>query len=166
VVDNASTHPRNKPPSTSPNRDGSGREKKVTAAAPTSLFGPSYSGSVRSVLLAAGVTSLSACGSSPPHSDQGDRVVQVDGCDEHATSQPPQGDAVHVVTSCEGDRICQHGPRARLRDKLACADQVDEGAGKTVKTRPGPGPLHRRTKQRRVIPTRPTRPASPPTTTE
>ena len=109
---------------------------------------------MRSVLLAAVAMSLSACGSSPPRSDRAHRVVQVDGCDEHATPQPPEGDAVHVVTSCAGDRICLHGPRARLRDKLACADQVDEGAGKTVKTRPGPGPHHHRTPPPRAIPRR------------
>src|SRR5688572_22991635 len=113
--------------------------------------------------LAAGALALAACGSprspeapetrasrvaSPVLVERDGSVEMVDGCDEHGrprdVSPRPAGDRVRIVRSCEGDLICQPGPRARLRDKLRCAGLVDEGAGKFVKTRPGPGPLHRR----------------------
>jgi len=121
---------------------------------------------VRLALLAVALSILAACASSRSGSrDRGDRVVEVDGCDAHGQARDlgrrPAGDQVRIVTSCDGDRICQPGPKARLRDKLACAGMVDEGAGKLAKTRPGPGALHRRTQSRRGSPRKPTTPIPP-----
>lgn len=88
------------------------------------------------------------------------RVEWVDGCDENGHRRDvgprPTGDRVRMITTCAGERVCDPGPRARLRDKLACGVQFEHRPGTRGRYRRAT-PLRPRIEIRRARP-----PAAPP----